>query len=109
MQVSVQSPAYQISLIGKLTERRRSNGGIGKWIILRRGLGHAEIHFRSLCGSKVPVRAGILHLIEGFPEHSIVGLLTIEEKIDGLLYFFIIDLTIQVFVDDLGPLFRRNI
>ena len=44
---------------------------VGTWI------GHREVHFCSLGGSKILVGTGILHSIEGIPEHLIVCFLAV--------------------------------
>ncbi len=52
----------------------RKLGGI-YWIArecVGTGIGHGEVHFCSLGGSKILVGTGILHSIEGIPEHLIV-------------------------------------
>ena len=77
--------------------------GIRAWI------GHGKIHLCRLGGAKVLVGAALLHLVEGIPEHLVVGFLPVEQKIDGFPHFFIPDLPVQVFIHDLCPLFRRNV
>lgn len=72
-------------------------------------LRHAEIHLCRLCCPEVPVGAGTLYLIKGFPEHGIVRFFPIQQKIDGFSNLFVRNLTVQVFIDDLCPLFRCNI
>ena len=55
------------------------------------------------------IGAALLHLIEGIPEHLIVGLFPVEQKIDDLPYFFILNLSVQIFIYHLCSLFRSDI
>ena len=60
------------------------------------GIRHGKIHLRRFRRAKVPIGAGVLHFVERVPEHLVVGLLPIEEKIDGCPYLLVIDLAVQV-------------
>ena len=51
----------------------------------------------------------MLDLVKGLPEHGVMRLLSVEQEVDGLLDFFIIDLTVKVFINHLGPLLRGDV
>ena len=46
----------------------------------------------------------MLDLVKGLPEHGIMSFLAVEQEVDGLLDFFVVDLPVQVFINHLGPL-----
>ncbi len=48
-----------------------------KTAVLRRRLGHAEIHLCRFCGSEVAVGACALNLVKCFAEHCVVGFLAV--------------------------------
>lgn len=50
---------------------------MGKPAVFRRRFRHAEIHFRGFCGAEIPVRTGVLHLIESFAEQRVVRFFTV--------------------------------
>ena len=73
------------------------------------GVGEGKIGFRGLCGAEVLVGPAVLDLVEGVPEHLVVGLLPVEEEVDGLPHPLVLDLPVQVLVDHLGPLFGGDV
>lgn len=64
---------------------------------------------RVLVHAPIPVGAGILDFLEEFPEHRVVGLLAIEEKIDHLADVPVGDLPVEVLVNHFGALLRRDV
>jgi uncharacterized membrane protein YoaT (DUF817 family) len=71
--------------------------------------GHGEIHFRSFCGTEIPIRSGFLYLIESVTEHLVVCFLAVEKEIDGFPHLFILNLTVEIFVNYFGTLFGCDI
>ena len=73
------------------------------------GVGEGKIGLRRPGGAEVPVGPAVLDLVEGVPEHLVVGLLPVEEEVDGLPHPLVLDLPVQVLIDHLGPLFGGDI
>ena len=69
------------------------------------GVGHGKIHLRGFGGAEIPVGAGILHLVEGIPEHLVMSLLTVQQEVNGFPYLLVFNLAVQILVHHLGPLF----
>ena len=93
--------------MGSVGESRRidrlSRKGIGARI------GQRKIHFGCFCGSEILIGTGILNLVKGIPEHLVVGLLPVQQEVDGFPYLFIINLAVEIFINHLGPLLRGNV
>ena len=83
---------------------------LGRVEVLAAGAGQIEIDAGIHGFSPMLLRLGfILYLIEGLPEHGIMGLLPVQQEIDGLPHAFIVDLPVQVLVDHLGALLGGDI
>ena len=82
---------------------------VGKRVVVRRRLGHTEIHPRRLRRAEIAVGAGVLHLVEGVAEHLVVGFLAVEQEVDRFAHLFVFDLAVEVFIDDLRALFGSDI
>ena len=58
------------------------------------GVRQGKIHSGRLGCAEILVGTGILHRIESIPEHLVVGLLTIEQEINGLPYPLVMNLPV---------------
>ena len=76
---------------------------------LSSGRGEVEINPGILGDSPVLVGTGLRNFIEGFAEHGVVSLFSIQKKVDGFANTAVIDLTVQVLIDHLGPLFAGDV
>ena len=88
---------------------KRGRLRLGRIEALAAGPGQVEIDPGVVGGTPVFLGAGVLNAVESLPEHGVVGLLPVEQEVDGLPDPLVVDLVVQVFVNHLGPLFGRDI
>ena len=61
---------------------------------IRARIRHRKIHAGGLGGTEILIGTGILHLVEGIPEHLVVGLLPVQQEVDGLTHLLVTDLPV---------------
>ena len=76
---------------------------------IRPGVGQGKIHFCGFGCTEITVRAAVLHLVKCVTEHLVVRLLAVEQEVDGFPHALIVNLAVQLFIDHLGALLRRDI
>lgn len=76
---------------------------------LAAGIGQVKIDAGVHRGAPLLLAAGVLNAVEGLAEHGVVGLLPVEEEVDGVPHPLVVDLAVEVLVDHLGPLLGGDV
>ena len=102
------SRGYNRILFSLFIKRNEINRRILETDVARRRFGLDKTLFLSFCRSEIAIGPGTLNFIKRVFEHSVRNFFSIK-KINGLFYFFIVDLPVKIFIYHFCALFRSDI